>query len=118
MLLPAVDVGVVEEVDAGVACGADQGADLLVGLLGDPHQAEHDVRGGDVGVGEGELLHGMTSSAFWAGRRLPAQDARAAPPHRSLVLEERHAAVGTGPGARGAEARIDLSVDTPGPALS
>ena len=48
----AVDVGVVEEVDAGVASRADQGADLVVGRVHDAHQAEHDV--GHLGFGRAE----------------------------------------------------------------
>ena len=42
--IAAVHVGVVEEVDAGVARRADQRADGLVIELRDPHQPEHDVR--------------------------------------------------------------------------
>ena len=55
--LIAVDVGVVEHRDAFVAGGADEGADLLVVERRDAHEAEDDVRRGDVGPGEGEGLH-------------------------------------------------------------
>src|SRR6478672_12523867 len=53
----AVHVGMVEEVDAGVACRRDQRADLVVALVRDPHQAEDDVGGGQPGGAKGNHLH-------------------------------------------------------------
>ena len=66
-----VDVGVIDEVDAGVTGGAHELADLVVGLLGDAHEAEHDVRRDDLGSGQGEGLHGVVplrsvDQAAWA----------------------------------------------------
>jgi hypothetical protein len=49
---------VVEEVDACVARRANELAHIVVvGLLGDGHQAEHDVWRDDLGSGQGEGLH-------------------------------------------------------------
>jgi hypothetical protein len=55
--LRAVDVGVVEIVDSGVARGADERSDLLVAELRDPHQPEDDVRSVQVGVRKRRGLH-------------------------------------------------------------
>ncbi len=63
--LAAVDVGVVEEVDARVTCGAHEFADLVVGLVGDPHDAEDDVGNLEVGGSEGgdglHIVHARTA---------------------------------------------------------
>ncbi len=56
-----VDVGVVEEVDPGLAGGGVQLADLLVGLVGDPHHPRDDVGHPGVGGSEGDGLHGFLS---------------------------------------------------------
>ena len=95
----SVDVGVVEEVDPGIAGRAHQGADLLVGLLGDAHQSEHHVRCGDVGVRQGELLHGVASARSGEGQGdgaqgLPCPSASKAPlnqPVRDAQWEARQA---------------------------
>ena len=55
----AVDVGVVEERDPGVTRCGHQGADLVVGLVLDAHEAEHDVRHDHVGARQSEGLHGV-----------------------------------------------------------
>ena len=52
----------VEEVDAGIPSGADQGADLLVRLVRDPHQAENDI--GRLNIANGDCLH-ASSPLVW-----------------------------------------------------
>src|SRR5699024_7090512 len=61
----------------GVAGRAHQGTDLLVGLLRDAHQPEHHVRCGDVGVRQGELLHGVASARSGEGQGDGARGGRA-----------------------------------------
>src|SRR5690606_41910389 len=49
--------GVVDEVDAVVAGGAHEVTDLVVGLLGDPHEAEDDGGCAHPGTGDLDGLH-------------------------------------------------------------
>src|SRR6476661_2179029 len=49
----AVHRGVVEEVDAGIPGGADEGADVVIWQIRDPHQAENYVGRSDVAQGDG-----------------------------------------------------------------
>src|SRR5690606_27637491 len=63
-------------------------ADLVIGLVRDPHQTEDDVRGGDLGVRQDELLHGMTSG-IGGGAPGWRVGAGAAPPCRSLDRDLR-----------------------------
>jgi hypothetical protein len=55
----AVDVGVVEDVDPGVAGRTEEGADVLVRHLGDAHQPEDDVGGTQGGPGDRERFHSV-----------------------------------------------------------
>lgn len=55
-----VDVGMVEEVDAGLPGRTHQGPDLLIGLLRDPHHSQHHLGCGDPGLGHLESLHAPT----------------------------------------------------------
>src|SRR5690606_8390309 len=98
-----VDVGVVEERDPRVARGPHERADLVVGLVLDAHEAEHDVRDDEVGAGEGEGLHGCSS---FAG---------AGPEGGRHAAESR--ATSSGVRVRSAartESRIDAGRDAPG----
>jgi hypothetical protein len=60
----SVDVGVVEEVDAGVSCGADETPDLVIRERLDAHEAEYDVGDFEVGGAEGDLLHRKVLSGW------------------------------------------------------
>ena len=66
----AVHVGVVEEVDPGVARRRDQGPDGVVIELGDPHQAEDDVGHLCVGGAEGDGSHYCS----WSMATAPVND--------------------------------------------
>ncbi len=91
--LVAVDVGVVEEVDAGIAGCADKRADLVVGLVGNTHQAEHHVGRDDLGSGQGEGLHSRSSRAAFECNQvsLPSTDAL-----RSVGSSRERTAAGVG----------------------
>ncbi len=64
----AVHVGVVDEVDARVACGAHELADGVVVQLLDAHEAEHDVRDLAPGGAQGDGSHGSSSIGGEVGR--------------------------------------------------
>jgi hypothetical protein len=57
MQLGPVHIGVIEEVDAGVARRSDQLAHGLIIKLRDPHEPEHDVRHTFLGRAERDCLH-------------------------------------------------------------
>ncbi|SKZ71212.1 Uncharacterised protein [Mycobacteroides abscessus subsp. abscessus] len=53
----AVDVGVVEEVDARVAGHPDELADLVVGAVLDTHHPQDDIGHGDISGAERDSFH-------------------------------------------------------------
>ena len=108
--LASVDVGVVDEVDPGVARRAHEFAHLVVGLVGDAHEAEDDVRRDDLGAGQGEGLHGCScwgGARGHAARESPARSASSSSVRvRSTARTESVDALGPrGPGDRDDDGR-------------